>query len=73
MRILIVEDDHKLGALLHAGLREEGFDVEWVKSGEEGIARALAEPYDLMLLDYMLPKRSGREVAREVRAAGRSL
>lgn len=73
MRILIVEDDHKLGALLQAGLREEGFDVEWVKSGEEGIARALAEPYDLMLLDYMLPKRSGREVARDMRAAGRSL
>ena len=73
MRILIVEDDHKLGALLQAGLREEGFDVEWVKSGEEGIARALAEPYDLMLLDYMLPKKNGREVAVEVRGAGRSL
>jgi len=73
MRILIVEDDHKLGALLQTGLHEEGFDVEWVKSGEEGIARALAEPYDLMLLDYMLPKRNGREVAVVVRGAGRSL
>ena len=37
MRILIVEDDHKLGALLRAGLREEGFEVEWVKTGEEGV------------------------------------
>lgn len=71
MRILIVEDDHKLGALLQAGLREEEFDVEWVRSGEEGVARALAERYDLLLLDYMLPKKNGREVAMELRGAGR--
>jgi len=73
MRILIVEDDHKLGALLQAGLREEEFDVEWVKSGEEGLARALAERYDLLLLDYMLPKQNGREVALELRRAGQQL
>jgi DNA-binding response OmpR family regulator len=70
MRILIVEDDHKLGSLLQTGLREEEFDVEWVKSGEEGVARALAERYDLLLLDYMLPKKNGREVASELRRAG---
>jgi len=73
MRILIVEDDHKLGALLQAGLREEEVDVEWVKSGEEGLARALAERYDLLLLDYMLPKQNGREVALELRRAGQQL
>jgi DNA-binding response OmpR family regulator len=71
MRILVVEDDPKLGALLREGLGEEGFDVEWVKTGEEGIARALTEPCDLLLLDYMLPGRNGREVAMEVRRAGR--
>jgi DNA-binding response OmpR family regulator len=72
MRILVVEDDHKLGALLREGLGEEGFDIEWVKTGEEGIARTLAEPWDLLLLDYMLPRKNGREVAMEVRRAGRS-
>jgi DNA-binding response OmpR family regulator len=72
MRILIVEDDHKLGALLQTGLREEEFDVDWVMSGEEGVARALAEPFDLLVLDYMLPKKNGREVAMELRGAGRS-
>ena len=72
MRILIVEDDPKLGALLREGLQEEGFEVEWVKTGEEGIARSLAERYDLLLLDYMLPKKNGRDVAMELRRAGRS-
>ena len=71
MRILVVEDDPKLGALLREGLGEEGFDIEWVKTGEEGIARGVAEPWDLLLLDYMLPGKDGREVAMEVRRAGR--
>ncbi|HEY7614798.1 MAG TPA: response regulator [Gemmatimonadales bacterium] len=71
MRILIVEDDHKLGPLLQQGLREEGFDTEWVKTGEEGLTRALAEGYDLVLLDYMLPRSSGRDVALALRRAGR--
>jgi DNA-binding response OmpR family regulator len=73
MRILIVEDDHKLGALLREGLREEGFEIEWVRTGEEGVARALSEGYDLLLLDYMLPTQNGREVALELRRAGRPL
>lgn len=72
MRILVVEDDPKLGALLREGLGEEGFDVEWVKTGEEGVARSLADLWDLLLLDYMLPKKNGREVASEIRRAGRS-
>ena len=72
MRILVIEDDHKLGALLRAGLSEEGFVVDWVRTGEEGVARALGEPYDLLLLDYMLPKKNGRDVAMELRRAGRS-
>ena len=73
MRILVVEDDPKLGALLREGLGEEGFEVEWVKTGEEGVARSLADPWDLLLLDYMLPRKNGREVASEVRRAGRSV
>ena len=71
MRILVVEDDHKLGALLRQGLGAEGFEVEWVRTGEEGVARSLADPWDLLLLDYMLPRKNGREVAIEIRRAGR--
>ena len=73
MRILLVEDDHKLGALLREGLGEEDFEVEWVQTGEEGVVRALNERFDLLLLDYMLPKKNGREVALELRRAGRTL
>lgn len=71
MRILLIEDDHKLGALLREGLGEEDFEVEWVQTGEEGVVRALNERFDLLLLDYMLPKKNGREVATELRRAGR--
>jgi DNA-binding response OmpR family regulator len=73
MRILIVEDDPKLGALLEQGLREEGFESDWVTDGENAVTRALAREYDLLLLDYMLPKKNGREVAAELRRAGKRL
>jgi len=72
MRILIVEDDHKLGALLEQGLREDGFEVARANDGEEAVAKAMAADYDLILLDYMLPKKGGYEVTVELRRAGRS-
>jgi DNA-binding response OmpR family regulator len=71
MRILVVEDDHKLGALLEQGLSEEGFSITWVRDGETALARALQDDVDLILLDYMLPRKSGHEVTLELRAAGR--
>jgi two-component system OmpR family response regulator len=70
MRILIVEDDHKLGLLLEQGLREDGFEVARVSDGEEAVAKALATEYDLILLDYMLPKKNGYQVTVELRQAG---
>lgn len=71
MRILIVEDDHKLGALLEQGLREEGFEPDWVKDGEEAVSRALETDYDLLVLDYMLPRKDGHQVTVDLRRAGR--
>ena len=71
MRILVVEDDYKLGALLEEGLGAEGFAIAWVRDGETALTRALAEEFDLVLLDYMLPGRSGHEVTVSLRAAGR--
>lgn len=73
MRLLIVEDDYKLGSLLEQGLREEGFDPDWVKTGDEAVTRAMTSSYELLLLDYMLPGKDGRQVASELRAAGRRL
>lgn len=71
MRILIVEDDHKLGTLLQQGLAEEGFETDWVTDGEVAVARALETEYGMVLLDYMLPRKDGHQVTIELRRAGR--
>ena len=70
MRILLVEDDHKVGGFIEQGLREEGFDVDRAWDGEEAIAKSQASEYDLILLDYMLPKKNGLQVTSELRATG---
>lgn len=61
-RLLVVEDDLRVVRSLIQGLDRHGFDVSIAMDGEEGLARALAEPFELIVLDLMLPKRSGFEV-----------
>jgi DNA-binding response OmpR family regulator len=68
-RILIVEDEAKLARLIARVLREEGYAAEVVYDGRSGFARASAEPYDLLILDWMLPDRSGIQIVRGLRAA----
>ena len=72
MRILVVEDDVKVGAFLEQGLREEEFEVGRGHDGEEALCMALNHDYDLILLDYMLPRRTGPQVVRALRDQGRS-
>jgi two-component system, OmpR family, copper resistance phosphate regulon response regulator CusR len=72
MRILIIEDDVKVGGFLEQGRREEGFDVARGSDGEEAIAMVLSEAYDIILLDYMLPGRSGPQVVKAIRDQGRA-
>jgi two-component system copper resistance phosphate regulon response regulator CusR len=72
MRILVVEDDVKVGAFLEQGLREEEFEVGRGHDGEEALCMALNDDYDLILLDYMLPRRTGPQVVRALRDQGRS-
>jgi len=71
-RILIVEDEDKLRRALQRGLIEEGYDVVAVDDGESGLAHALAETFDCLILDVMLPSRDGFQVLGELRAAGRN-
>ncbi len=66
-RILIVEDDPGVRDVVAYALRREGFEVDGVEKGEEGLSAALAEPYDLMILDLMLPDLAGTEVCRRLR------
>lgn len=70
MRVLVVEDDHKLSALLRQGLKEQGYALDLAKDGAHGLELALASPYDAILLDVMLPGRSGLDVLRDLRARG---
>jgi len=67
VRILIVEDDRRLAASLRRGLEEAGLAVDAVHDGEDGLAGALATPYDVILLDVMLPGLDGVEVCRRLR------
>lgn len=55
MRLLVVEDEYRLVAILKQGLQEHGYAVDVAYDGEEGLALAGTEPYDLLILDVMLP------------------
>lgn len=67
-RILLVEDDRFLRRAAAAALTQRGFIVVTAADGEEGLRLALAEPPDLLLLDLLMPKMSGLEVLRVLRA-----
>ena len=67
MRILIVEDEEKLADIIARSLKEEGFSVDIAHDGACGIELALGHAYDAIILDIMLPKRSGTEVLHTVR------
>jgi two-component system OmpR family response regulator len=67
MRILLIEDDEKVGSLIARGLREEGFVVDRARDGEEGLRMGLKEPYDTAIVDIMLPKLDGLSLIEELR------
>lgn len=70
MRLLIVEDEHRLAASLAKGLTAEGFAVDVVHDGAEGLHQATHQAYDLIVLDIMLPGMNGYRVCAALRAAG---
>jgi DNA-binding response OmpR family regulator len=68
MRVLVVEDEKKSASFIRRALQAEGFAVDAVHNGEEGLAAALTTAYDAIVLDIMLPGRDGLSVLRELRA-----
>jgi two-component system OmpR family response regulator len=68
MRVLVVEDDVKMAALLRRGLGHDGFVVDVAGSGEDALWMAASTPYDAVVLDVMLPGIDGFEVCRRLRA-----
>jgi two-component system OmpR family response regulator len=70
MRILLVEDERPLAEVVRRGLSREGFVVDVVHDGEDGVWAATESRYDAIVLDIMLPKLNGYEVVERLRSAG---
>jgi DNA-binding response OmpR family regulator len=68
VRLLVVEDEHKLASVLKRGLEEQGYAVDIAYDGEDGLALATAAPYDLIVLDVMLTRLDGFAVCHALRA-----
>lgn len=67
MRILVIEDDPQIASFITTGLQQAGFAVDRAADGDEGLHLAVAEPYDAVVVDVMLPKRDGLSVVEELR------
>lgn len=65
--ILVIEDDRFIGEMYVRSLKHEGYDVDWVIDGHDGLVTVTSKPYDLMLLDIMLPEMRGQEILKALR------
>ncbi len=72
MRVLVVEDDRKVAGFIEQGLREESYMVDVVGDGDEASILAHVNNYDIILLDVVLPKKNGFQIAAELRREGRN-
>ncbi|MCL2760058.1 MAG: response regulator transcription factor [Desulfuromonadales bacterium] len=68
MKVLVIEDEKKVASFIKRGLEEEKFEVQTALDGEEGLSMALTNNYGLIILDWMLPKRDGINILKELRA-----
>lgn len=67
MKILLTEDDPNLGMLLQEYLSAKGYQTDLARNGEEGLKAFLEKPYDMCILDVMMPKKDGFSLAKEIR------
>lgn len=70
MRILVIEDEKKIADFIKRGLKEEGYAVDVAYDGQEGRLLAKTNPYDLILLDLMLPKIDGLSLCKQMKSEG---
>ena len=70
MRLLLVEDDKKIASFIEKGLKEAGFSVDVAYDGLDGLSLALTEPYDVAVIDIMLPHLDGLSVIERMRQRG---
>lgn len=72
MRVLVVEDEHRIAHAIKEGLEQESYAVDIAYDGLEGYNTASNDDYDVILLDVMMPEMDGHEVARRLRADGKT-
>lgn len=70
MKLLFAEDDKRLGNLVNQMLVRQDIEVDWVYTGQAALESARKESYDLIILDWIMPERTGLEVCQELRAEG---
>lgn len=73
MKILVVEDNKKVASFIEKGLREEGYSVDVAHDGDDGSLKASVYDYDLLILDVMLPGKSGYEIVHDFRKDGKAV
>lgn len=71
--ILCIEDDRFIGEMYVRSLKKEGYDVDWMVDGSDGLVAARNKPYDLILLDIMLPEKRGSEILSALRGNDQDL
>ncbi|MEH2192885.1 MAG: response regulator transcription factor [Nostoc sp.] len=72
MNVLFVEDEAKIANFVRAGLKEQGFVVDYCDNGDEGYLRALENEYDVLILDIMVPGKDGLSILKLLRRQGRN-
>ncbi|MFS1663560.1 response regulator transcription factor [Streptococcus sp. zg-JUN1979] len=70
MRILLAEDEEQLARVIHAALTHEGYDVDVASDGQMAVEFASQKAYDMMIMDVMMPKKTGIEALKEIRQSG---
>jgi two-component system, OmpR family, response regulator len=68
VRLLIVEDDKQIASFIIKGMKENGFAVDYADNGEDGLHMAMTEPYDIAIMDIMLPKIDGLSIIEKIRS-----
>jgi len=71
--VLCIEDDRFIGEMYVRSLKKAGYDVDWVVDGNDGLITARNKPYDVILLDQMLPERRGSEILDALRGGAEDL
>ncbi|HEY9704370.1 MAG TPA: response regulator [Allocoleopsis sp.] len=73
MHVLFIEDELKIANFVQAGLKEQGFVVDYCNNGNDGYTRALDNEYDAIILDIMIPGKDGLAILKNLRQAGRNV